>query len=53
MPAVGAALSLDAKKNASATSLKFGLSSAVDNGRRRKRSFDQGISNRSVGMARR
>lgn len=53
MPAVGAALSLDAKKNASATSLKSGLSSAVDNGRRRKRSFDQGISNRSVGMARR
>ncbi|KAG1871925.1 hypothetical protein C8R48DRAFT_651920 [Suillus tomentosus] len=52
MPAVGAALSLDAK-NASATSLKSGLSSAVDNGRRRKRSFDQGISNRSVGMVRR
>lgn len=53
MPAVGAAFSLDAKKNASATSLKFGLSSAVDNGRRRKRSFDQGISNRSVGVVRR
>lgn len=53
MPAVGAAFSLDAKKNASATSLKFGLSSAIDNGRRRKRSFDQGISNRSVGVVRR
>lgn len=53
MPAVGAALSLDAKKNASATSLKSGLSSAVDNGRRRKRSFDQGVSNRSVGVVRR
>lgn len=53
MPAVGAGLSLDAKKNVSATSLKFGLSSAVDNGRRRKRSFDQGISNRSVGVVRR
>jgi hypothetical protein len=55
MPAVGAALSLDAKKNASATSLKSGLSSstAADNGRRRKGSFEQGISNRSVGMVRR
>ncbi|KAG1841675.1 hypothetical protein DFJ58DRAFT_807839 [Suillus subalutaceus] len=53
MPAVGAAFSLDAKKNVSATSLKSGLSSAVDNGRRRKRSFDQGISNRSIGVVRR
>ncbi|KAG2347799.1 hypothetical protein BDR05DRAFT_926462 [Suillus weaverae] len=52
LPAVGAAFSLDAK-NASATSLKSGLLSAVDNGRRRKRSFEQGISNRSVGMVRR
>lgn len=53
MPAVGAAFSLDAKKNVSTTSLKFGLSSAVDNGRRRKRSCDQGISNRSIGVVRR
>jgi len=53
MPAVGAAFSLDAKKNASATSLKLGLSSPADNGRRRKGSFEQGISNRSVGMVRR
>ncbi|KAG2146151.1 uncharacterized protein EDB93DRAFT_1227512 [Suillus bovinus] len=53
MPAAGAAISLDAKKNASATSLKSALSSAVDNGKRRKRSLDQGISNRSVGMVRR
>lgn len=53
MPAVGAAFSLDVRKNASATTLKSGLPSHVDNGRRRKRSFDQGISNRSVGMVRR
>lgn len=53
MPAVGAAFSLDAKKNMSATSLKSGLSSAVDNGKRGKRSFDQGISNRSVRVVRR
>lgn len=52
MPAVGAAFSLDAKKNMSATSLKSGLS-FVDNGKRGKRSFDQGISNRSVGVVRR
>ncbi|OAX42493.1 hypothetical protein K503DRAFT_683164 [Rhizopogon vinicolor AM-OR11-026] len=55
MPAVGAAFSMDAKKNASATSLvqKSGLSSPAENGRRRKGSFEQGISNRSVGMVRR
>ncbi|KAG1739204.1 uncharacterized protein EDB91DRAFT_1053950 [Suillus paluster] len=53
MPAVGAAFSLDAKKNASATSLKSGVPSPADNSRRRKHSFEQGISNRSVGMIRR
>ncbi|KAG0706762.1 hypothetical protein DFH29DRAFT_117143 [Suillus ampliporus] len=53
MPAVGAAFSLDAKKNASVTSLKSGVPSPADNDRRRKHSFEQGISNRSVGMVRR
>jgi len=53
MPAVGAAFLLDAKKNASATSLKLGLSSPAENSRRRKDSFEQGIGNRTIGMVRR
>ncbi|EGO24280.1 hypothetical protein SERLADRAFT_449048 [Serpula lacrymans var. lacrymans S7.9] len=48
MPAVSGAFSLDAKKNASASSLKAGLPMPAENGRLRKRSFDQGISNRSI-----
>ncbi|KAF9223788.1 hypothetical protein BS17DRAFT_733582 [Gyrodon lividus] len=48
MPSVNAAFSLDAKKNASAISLKAGLPLPTENGRLRKRSFEQGISNRTV-----
>ncbi|KAG9314963.1 hypothetical protein JVU11DRAFT_4072 [Chiua virens] len=48
MPSVNVAFSLDAKKNASALSLKAGLPLPAENGRLRKRSFEQGISNRSV-----
>lgn len=48
MPSVNAAFSLDAKKNASAISLKAGLSFPAENGRLRKRSYEQGISNRTV-----
>ncbi|KAH7912818.1 hypothetical protein BJ138DRAFT_1227604 [Hygrophoropsis aurantiaca] len=49
MPVVNASFSLDAKKNISVTSLKAGLSAPAENGRLRKRSFEQGISNRTVG----
>ena len=48
MPSVNVAFSLDAKKNASAISLKAGLPLPAENGRLRKRSYDQGISNRTV-----
>ncbi|KAH7928095.1 hypothetical protein BV22DRAFT_1031095 [Leucogyrophana mollusca] len=54
MPVVNASFSLDAKKNASATSLKSGLPAPAENGRLRKRSFEQGISSRTVaGVSRR
>ncbi|KIJ67007.1 hypothetical protein HYDPIDRAFT_174282 [Hydnomerulius pinastri MD-312] len=54
MPSVNVAFSLDAKKNASAVSLKAGLPLPAENGRLRKRSFEQGISNRTVaGIGRR
>jgi len=53
MPSVNVAFSLDGKKNASALSLKAGLSLPSENGRLRKRSFEQqqqglGVSSRSV-----
>ncbi|KAI9574029.1 hypothetical protein HD554DRAFT_2012743 [Boletus coccyginus] len=48
MPSVNVAFSLDAKKNASAISLKAGLPLPSENGRLRKRSYEQGISNRTV-----
>ena len=48
MPSVNVAFSLDAKKNASAISLKAGLPLPAENGRLRKRSYEQGISNRTV-----
>lgn len=48
MPSVHAAFSLDAKKNASALSLKAGLPLPAENGRLRKRSFEQGIGNRAM-----
>lgn len=48
MPSVNVAFSLDAKKNASLISLKAGLPLPSENGRLRKRSYEQGISNRTV-----
>jgi hypothetical protein len=48
MPSVNMAFSLDGKKNASAISLKAGLPLPAENGRLRKRSYEQGISNRTV-----
>ncbi|EIW83971.1 hypothetical protein CONPUDRAFT_163222 [Coniophora puteana RWD-64-598 SS2] len=45
MPSVAGALSMDSKKNVSVSSLL-----PMENGRLRKRSFDQGISNRTVGQ---
>ena len=48
MPSVNVAFSLDAKKDASAISLKAGLPLPGENGRLRKRSYEQGISNRTV-----
>ncbi|KAF9243385.1 hypothetical protein BU15DRAFT_86366 [Melanogaster broomeanus] len=48
MPSVNVAFSLDAKKNASAISLKSGLPLPSENGRLRKQSFEQGTSNRTV-----
>lgn len=48
MPSVNVAFSLDAKKNPSAISLKSGLPLPAENGRLRKRSYEQGISNRTL-----
>lgn len=48
MPSVSATFSLDAKKSASAISLKAGLPLPGENGRLRKRSYEQGISNRTL-----
>ncbi|KIJ13470.1 hypothetical protein PAXINDRAFT_117227 [Paxillus involutus ATCC 200175] len=48
MPSVNAAFSLDGKKNASAVSLKSWHPLPTESGRLRKRSFDQGISHRTV-----
>ncbi|KAH7884464.1 hypothetical protein F5I97DRAFT_1889711 [Phlebopus sp. FC_14] len=48
MPSVSGAFSLDAKKNASTTSLKAGLQLPAELGRLRKRSWEQGISSRDV-----
>ena len=48
MPSVNVSFSLDAKKNASALTLRAGLPLPSENGRLRKRSFEQGISNRTV-----
>ena len=48
MPSVNMGFSLDAKKNASAFSLKAGLPLPAENGQLRKQSYDQGISNRTV-----
>ncbi|KAF8126938.1 hypothetical protein EV363DRAFT_1401375 [Boletus edulis] len=51
MPSVNMAFSLDAKKSASAISLKAGLPLPSENGRLRKRSYEQGMtlnSNRTV-----
>ncbi|KAG8213324.1 folate-sensitive fragile site protein Fra10Ac1-domain-containing protein [Butyriboletus roseoflavus] len=49
MPSVNMSFSLDAKKNASALSLKAGLPLPAENGQLGKQSFEQGpISNRTV-----
>lgn len=48
MPSVNMAFSLDAKKNASAVSLRAGIPLPGENGRLWKRSYEQGISNRTI-----